>query len=34
MVYRLVNIPIDKIDYDRELGLVIDIAIFKGYKKY
>lgn len=34
MVYRLVNIPMDKIDYYRELSLVVDIAEFNGYKKY
>jgi len=33
MVYRLFNIPMDKIDYDGELDLVIDIAEFNGYKK-
>jgi len=28
MVYRLVNTSMYKVDYDRELGLVIDIAEF------
>jgi len=32
-MYRLVNIPLDKIYYIRELGLVIDITKFDGYKK-
>lgn len=34
MVYRLVNILTDKINYDKELGLVKVIAEFNDYKKY
>lgn len=33
MVHRIVNIPMDRIDHDRELGLMIDTAKFNIYNK-
>jgi len=33
MVYMLVNIPVDKIDHNKELNLIINIAVFNTYKK-
>lgn len=33
MVYRLVNIYMEKIDQNRKFRLVIDIAKFNGYEK-
>lgn len=33
MVYRLINVPVHKINYDRKLGLVLDIPEFNGFKK-
>jgi hypothetical protein len=33
MVYRLVNIPLDKNDFDKEFKLITEIAKFNGYEK-
>jgi len=33
MVFRLVNIPLDKNDFDQELKLITEIAKFNGYEK-
>lgn len=32
-IHKLVNTPMDKIDYDKELDLVIDIAEYNRNKK-
>lgn len=34
MIYRLINILIDKDDFNIELNFIIEIAIFNEYKKY
>lgn len=31
MIFRLVNIPLDKEEFDKELNLIIESAHFKGY---
>ncbi|XP_050524101.1 uncharacterized protein LOC126895864 [Daktulosphaira vitifoliae] len=33
MVYRLINIPMNKIDYDKELVVIKEIAKFNGYNE-
>jgi len=33
MVFRLVNILLDKKDFDQELKLLIEITKFNGYEK-
>lgn len=34
MVFRLVNIPLDKKDFDKELQFITEFAKFIGYEKY